>query len=129
MGVYAYTVTYYRYKSDIMWIYWRHIVNLFGDILRIYLKQTNCLPWIYSAYLYELSAKVYGIRKRGHILYTYIMHYQYILDISDVSRITCVYRNIFSRYLANVNRIYMTIWDIMYYNNLYEALLCIIGAL
>jgi len=36
MHVYTYTVTYYRYKSDIMQIYWRHLVNLFRDILRRY---------------------------------------------------------------------------------------------
>jgi len=33
MRVYTYTVTYYKYKSDIMRIYWRHLVNLFEDIL------------------------------------------------------------------------------------------------
>jgi len=62
--------------SQIMQIYWKHLVNLFEDMLKIYLKQINCLPWIYSAYLYELSVKVYGIRQRGH--------YQYILDISQM---------------------------------------------
>jgi len=50
------------------------------------LKQTNCLSWTYSAYLY-FQAKVYGIRQCGHSAL-------YIRYIVDISRISCVYRNI-----------------------------------
>jgi len=61
---------------------------------------------MYSADLYELSAKIWD--KATHSALSVYTRY-----IADVSRISCVY-NILSRYLINVIRIYMAVRVISY---------------